>query len=57
MSSSSTLAVDTPARTYRPGDNAVWWVLAYVALLPLPGPAEAVLAAVRQRRPDAGSVR
>ena len=28
-----------------PGDNAVWWVLAYVALLPLPGPAEVVLAA------------
>lgn len=45
MSSSSTLAVDTPARTCRPGDNAVWWVLAYVALLPLPGPAEVVLAA------------
>ena len=28
-----------------PGDSAVWWVLAYVALLPLPGPAEVVLAA------------
>lgn len=29
----------------RPGDKALWWVLAYVALLPLPGPAEVVLAA------------
>ena len=26
-----------------PGDSACWWVLAYVALLPLPGPAEVVL--------------
>lgn len=29
----------------RPGDKALWWVLAYAALLPLPGPAEVVLAA------------
>ena len=31
--------------TARPGDAAVWWVLAHVALLPFPGLAEAVLSA------------
>lgn len=34
-----------PHPAARPGDKALWWVLAYVALLPLPGPAEVVLAA------------
>lgn len=38
-------AVDSPPARALAGDGAVWWLLAYVALLPLPGPAEVVLAA------------
>ena len=38
----SSLAVDSPVSP-RPGDAACAWVLVYVLLLPLPGPAEGIL--------------
>ena len=45
MSNSAAVVHPAESSPRLPGDRAVGWVLAYVALLPLPGPAEVVLAA------------